>query len=237
MFKCVCGREFEKSLSLNAHKSHCEKYLGRKPVDRFEGKRGWARGRTVDDPVYGESIKKIVDKLNKYTTAGMKLNIVDREKFKRQSETRKKRYLSGELVPAAGVGRGKYSYLLFDNKRIMLRSSYEFIYALYLLYKHIEFEYETVRVKAVSDCGYSVFISDFKIGNNIIEIKGYKSAKIYHAKKAFESAGYTYEVKYWEDLQQCIDYLNTKVDLNEILTKIEYGHDSRNYYEHIFVDA
>lgn len=228
-FKCKCGREFISSQSFYAHLSHCEVYLGYKPKDRFGDARAWSRGKTKNDPVYGESIRKFyeVSSHNK----GKKIVIHDRSKFERQSETRKKRYLSGELVPAPGVGRGKYSYLYYNGKFIMLRSTYEFIYALYLLYNNIEFEYESVRV---SDENRS-YISDFLIDkNHIIEIKGNYNASTKNQKKAFEDAGYTYEVKFWKDISECYEFLKSKLDIDDILSKIHEGHNSRNYYKHYF---
>lgn len=58
MYECECGRTFEKSQSYIAHSGHCEIHLGRKPKDRFGDARAWRRGRTKDDPDYGESIMK-----------------------------------------------------------------------------------------------------------------------------------------------------------------------------------
>ena len=119
----------------------------------------------------------------------------------------------------------------------MLRSTYEFIYALYLIYNHIEFEYETVRVQAVTDYKYTkTFLSDFKIGNRIIEVKGYHSSKINHAKQAFEATGYQYEVKFWKDLEPCYEYLKTKIDIDSILLKIKEGHNKKEYYEYKYIE-
>lgn len=61
-FICKCGREFTKSQSFYAHQSHCKVHLGKEPKDRFGDSRRWMKGKTVDDPIYGESIKKFVHK-------------------------------------------------------------------------------------------------------------------------------------------------------------------------------
>lgn len=48
-YLCECGRIFEKSQSLNAHFSHCIIHRnGNPPVDRFNGKCGWSKGKTKD---------------------------------------------------------------------------------------------------------------------------------------------------------------------------------------------
>lgn len=242
-FKCECGREFTKSQSLYAHQSKCKIHLGdRYDPNKHKGwnigdARAWSRGRTEDDPVYGEAIRKRNERMRSgiNNNKGKTLVIHDRSKFQRQSETRKKKYQLGELTPALGVGRGKYSYITYGNKTIMLRSTYEFIYALYLLYNGIEFEYETVRVPVVTDYrGRKTFLSDFLVGSTVIELKGFKTSKIDHTRKAFESAGYQYEVKYWKDISECLEYLRSKLDIDDILEKIRNGHDSRQYYCHNF---
>jgi hypothetical protein len=240
-FTCECGRKFTSSQSLYAHQSHCKIHLGdRYDPDKHKGwnvgdVRAWHRGRTVDDPIYGESIKRSVKAMASAYNPGMTGHHQSAESRLKQSETRKRKYLSGELLPAKGVGRGKYSYLIYNDKRIMLRSTYEFIYALYLLYHDIEFEYESVRVKSVTDYKYaSSFISDFLIGNTIVEIKGFKTSKVDHAKKAFESAGYAYKLKTWDDITECYDYLKSKIDIDNILESIKVGHDSKQYYEYTY---
>lgn len=51
---------------------------------------------------------------------------------KSTSQSRIKGYANGTITPAMGVGRGKYSYFIYHDQKYMLRSTYEFIYALYL---------------------------------------------------------------------------------------------------------
>lgn len=237
-YKCECGKEFSNSQSYYGHLGHCKVHLG----DRYDSvynkrfsvesnyKRGWLRGKSVNDPIYGDAIRKFVysSKNNK----GMLGHHQSEESKLKQSETRKRKYLSGELTPPKGVGRGKYSYLIYNNKRIMLRSTYEFIYALYLAFNNIDFKYESVRASYVDSRGKTkILISDFCIDNKIIEIKGYKTSKLYHAKKAFESLGFEYEIKYWSDLDECYSYLKQFLDISSILKTIKLCHDNRQYYE------
>lgn len=143
---CKCGRKFTNVQSYVAHCGHCKDNLGKSPEDRFGESRSWNKGlsKDTDDRVriIAEKVKSDhLEHPEKY------IGHLHTEESKRKlSETMKARYASGELTPAPGVGRGKYSYLLYGDKRILLRSTYEFIYALYLLYQGIDFEYETVRV-------------------------------------------------------------------------------------------
>lgn len=51
MYKCECGREFEKCQSYVGHCSHCRIHLGREPKDRFGDSRSWARGKTKENDV------------------------------------------------------------------------------------------------------------------------------------------------------------------------------------------
>ena len=232
-FVCECGREFKKSQSLYAHQSHCKIHLGDRYKcekhdinNRLKDSRNWSKGRTINDPIYGESIRKTTEAMKSAPNSGMLGHHHSEESKLKQSRTRKLKYKSGELSPAPGVGRGKYSYLEYDGKRILLRSTYEFIYALYLLFNNVKFDYESVR----ASFNNHTYIPDFRIGNKIVEIKGNHHADTSKARKAFESIGYIYEVKFWEDIKICYDYLKYKIDIDNILDSIKKGHDSRNYY-------
>lgn len=252
LFRCKCGKEFPKSQSLYAHQSHCKIHLG----DRYTGKNN-ARFHTIigkytcicgkefgSNSSYKGHLSHCRVYLgeerylqNKKARENFKIAGVEASKkahsaesYHKQSETRKKKYASGELFPAKGVGRGKYSYIVFNNTKIMLRSTYEFIFALYLLFNKINFEYESIRVTY----GGKTFISDFKIGNRIIEIKGNPNANLDKQREAFEKAGFEYDVKYKEDIDKYCDYLKNIVDIDSILESIEIGHNSKNYFVYIF---
>lgn len=215
-YVCECGRKFTTNSSYIGHTSHCKAHLGEEAYNR-------------NLSIRRENLKRV---------SIMNIGTHKSEESRRkQSETRKRKYLSGELTPAKGVGRGKYSYLIYNNTRIMLRSTYEFIYALYLLYNNTKFEYESVRVKSVTDYKYAKsFISDFLIGNTIVEIKGFKTSKLYHAKAAFESEGYNYKVITWTELSEYYEYLKSKLDIDKVLELIRQGNNKGNkYYEHIFI--
>lgn len=59
MYKCVCGREFEKSQSYVAHCGHCKIHLGYEPEDRIGSARAWNKGKTKEtDPRIAAISKK-----------------------------------------------------------------------------------------------------------------------------------------------------------------------------------
>lgn len=152
--------------------------------------------------------------------------------YKKQSDTRKSRYLSGELTPAFGVGRGKYSYIIYNGSKICLRSTYEFIYAIHLKLNNIPFTMESVRVKNVTEYkNRNSFISDFLInGNQIVEIKGIPSGKDKYARESFEAAGYQYIILYDSEIQKIKnDLIERGINIVDLIQSIVLGHESKNY--------
>lgn len=151
------------------------------------------------------------------------------------SMSRKQGYASGRIKPAKGVGRGKYSYIVTPSKTYMLRSTYEFVFALYLLLiEKVDFELEAIKVPAIRENIYgNTFLSDFSIDDTIIEIKGIPSGKDYYIKESFEAAGY----KFIELFEDSISRLKVKltdsgVDIDSLLNKIVDGHNSGDYFKY-----
>lgn len=60
MYKCECGKEFEKKQSYVAHCGHCSIHLKREPVDRFGDSRAWSRGLTKETDVRVAKIGRII---------------------------------------------------------------------------------------------------------------------------------------------------------------------------------
>lgn len=149
------------------------------------------------------------------------------------SISRKKGYASGTITPAAGVGRGKYSYIITSTHKYMLRSTYEFIFALYLLkIKNTTFELEAVRVPAARKNTYAdTFLSDFSIGNTVIEIKGIAGGKDSYIKESFEAAGYKFIELFHESINKLkIELINAGIDVNSLLKRVVEGHNSKKYF-------
>ena len=153
------------------------------------------------------------------------------------SASRKAGYASGRITPAKGVGCGKYSYIQYKDRTYMLRSTYEFIYALYLLKNGIEFELEAIRVPATdsSTVSNSTFISDFSYDNKVVEIKGIPSEKDSCIKDAFESAGYTFVELFESDIAIYKEWLKSNdIPIDELLVKIKEHHDKKDYFVFTF---
>lgn len=118
----------------------------------------------------------------------------------------------------------------------MLRSTYEFIYALYLLHNEIDFEMENIRVPAVREnCWANTFICDFNIGNKVVEIKGIPSAKDYFIKESFEAKGYVFEELFYEDIEKIKDVLNPIYNVDDLIEKITAGHNTKNYFIYEYI--
>lgn len=171
--------------------------------------------------------------LGRHHTAESKRKIGDNV-----SKTRKKHYLDGTISPAKGVGRGKYSYIVYRDKRFMCRSTYEFMYALYLLKHNIMFEMEAIRVPAVRDNPYSsTFISDFSYDNKVIEVKGIKGGKDYYIREAFVNAEYEFIELYESDILKCKQWLESNnVDMDYLLQQIVDGHNQKEYFIYNYCD-
>ena len=153
------------------------------------------------------------------------------DSYKRQVETRKKHYLDRSLNLPRGIGKGDTVIFKQNCEEICLRSSYEFIYALYLVLSHMSFEYESVRI----EYNGKLYFSDFLVQDTIIEIKGMKSSKDADVSKVFTSAGYKFKILYEKDIEEIKIYLekslSSVLNLNDILNRIHLCSKNREYME------
>lgn len=230
-YSCVCGYSTNNKQSYCSHCSHCifklelnELEIDPDKIDRFKLNPGH-RGKGFNywkDPRYKEKIYPILVERCKLMTSKK-----TKETYIKQSNTRKMRYLTGELIPAKGVGRGVYSYLCFENKRILLRSTYELIFGLYQLFNGKSFEYESIR----STYEGHVYISDFMIDGVLYEIKGYSSGKCYKIRSAFESIGYKIEFIFPDKIDEMKSSLDKYIDVKDLLKQAYERHKEKNYLE------
>lgn len=81
--------------------------------------------------------------------------------------------LNGEYTPANGYMFSRHSKVIINDKRYEFKSSWEFIYALYLYLNNIDFEYESLRLpyKDIDDKD-RVYVIDFLVNNEVHEVKG-----------------------------------------------------------------
>lgn len=213
-YKCKCGKVFKTNASYVGHTAHCKDYLGEEQYLK-------------NKKIHQEALLKING-----TIVGEKWHELHDKGLIKQSNTRKEKYKSGEIKPALGVGRGKYSYIIYNNKKTMLRSIYEFIFALWLFYNNKPINVEQIRVPASIPNKYAnTFISDFNVDNNVYEIKGIASGKDIYIKDSFEKAGYFFQILYLKDILNIKNQLIDKgINVDDYLHKIVNGHNSKNYY-------
>lgn len=251
MFECkYCGKINKNANSQKQHEVRCANNPNRRDYDKLTNYILNTRiGQTKET---NEDIRKQSERLKSMYASGelkpyqkgkegtFKYNHHTDETKKKIGEgvsvTRRKHYADGSLSPAKGVGRGKYSYIVYKDKKYMCRSTYEFIYGLYLLKQGIEFEMESIRVPAIRQNPYAkTFISDFSYGNTVVEVKGIKSGKDYYIREAFISAGYQFIELFESDIKKCKQWLsNNGVNIDALIDNIVKGHASKNYYVYTY---
>ena len=183
-YTCECGAHFPPGKSQN-YVSHCNRCnihrsaVGKPPIapsgnlsEWNSSHKAWNKGITKDDPVYGGSIRRAAEIQSKRMkelgedNPLIKWNKKPREEkeeaYSKQSATRKRMLLEGTLSQPLGIGYGKSSYFIYNNNKIGIRSTYEFIFATYLAVLNKDFGYEKIRI--LDDKG-NVQIADFNVGS------------------------------------------------------------------------
>lgn len=228
-YVCECGKKFTNKQSFVAHCGHCEIHLGYKPKKRGSNIQDWWNKLKIDDPekfheIHSKAglnaVKSSIEKYGMNSLAKFSTTPSEKkdEAHMNQSKTRKMKYLSGELTPAEGIGRGYGSYFNFSY----IRSSYELIYVAYLYINSFEFSYESIRVK-YNDKSY---ISDFYINDEIIEVKG-NILEIPKVKSAFESNGYKIRFVGPKEINKIKLYLRNIIDIDELLAVLKLANKSK----------
>jgi hypothetical protein len=209
-----CGKEFRENEKQKycGHSGSCGKHKG---TSWNKGLSSWNKGKTKETD---ESVKRTAEKASARLKAMGDKNpwIVTsknkerkREINKKQSETRKRLFREGKLKISERIGRGKGSYFIYKGNKFYLRSTYEFIFALYLLYKGIDFNYGNVTVNYNNKTRFS----DFQINGKLFEIKGRLKKKGYtfeEIKEAFIKNGYKIRIVYAETIDAIKKYLERR---------------------------
>lgn len=247
---CFCGKTMKNTNALTQHELRCNKNPNRKDFCKegfnTNGNSSIRRGDTKEtNPILArcsETLKEGYASGRIVSWAKGKPGTFKGKHHREESKTqigkhvsisRKEGYASGHIVPAEGVGRGKYSYIVTSTHKYMLRSTYEFIFAVYLLHvAKVEFEMEAIKVPALRQNKYaSTFLSDFSIGDTVIEIKGIASGKDYYIKESFEAAGYRFIELFHESIEKIKQQLvDTGINIEELLRQVVDGHNSKNYF-------
>lgn len=230
-FCCICGYSAPTPQHLYEHRKYCKVYCDtnhlevRNPkLDKYNDNRGWNRGLNKLDPIYGSSIQRSAEGARKYLLSLGDNNPLFKwyetasdedikHKLQKQSNTMKQQYADGSRVPHIGIGKGITFGLDIGDKTLFVRSSSEFIFALYLVDNHINFDYENIHV---SYKGHTYF-NDFYINDTVIEIKSFKSDKELTEKEAFISFGYIFKVIYDDEIDRYRYQLCSKFDIEYLL--------------------
>ena len=246
-YKCICSYSTNNKQSYVAHTRHCVLYryfikntgkLCPKPFIRLDGtKPTWNKGLNKYN---NESIKRISE-LNRIkcidNIKSGKNGLINwnknpdshRESYKRQSDTRKYMYLTGKLnINPIKCKRGIGSYILINENKFYLRSTYELIVAIYFYIKGYKFNIESIRVKRIDG---KICISDFNIGNRIFEVKPYKYMVNLNTINAFKSSGYNYYIIDCKLVNKLRSKLISKIDnFNELMSNVINEYHSGKFY-------
>lgn len=115
--------------------------------------------------------------------------------------------------------------IILPDKIIITRSSWETIYALYLFFTGVDFSYEPFKIPYMTDTGKAkLYLPDFVIGNQIVEIKGWvrDEKEIKSKMMGCTEAGYKFVLI--DDEKQIEQYkhwleANTDINLDKILSE------------------
>ena len=155
MYKCKCGREFEKKQSYVAHCGHCKTHLGRDPKDRFGDSRAWSRGLTKETD---ERIRRMSEesRLREPNFKGKKHNEQTKKIISEKAKYNAKNHLNG--------------WKSGDNR---VQNRYEEYTERFLKEHNISYEKEVVIPQSKLGKSGSYYRMDFLINKTIdLEIDG-----------------------------------------------------------------
>ena len=185
--RCDCGKEVVKrgsDLMRSATSCGCEQYSRRRVEDI-----GVRYGRLVVVNFHGMYRDCVCDCGNTITVPRSSLA----SGATQSCGCLRKELVSG-LGATVGIKNSKCSsrydwHVKVHGKRIAMRSSYEVIFAKYLLKHRIRFEYEPQRIQLAPD---TIYIPDFYLPDTDtwVEVKGYASERWLRKRAMFERAGY-----------------------------------------------
>lgn len=241
LFCPYCDKICKNNNSLAQHRIRCAKNPDRISINDFskmyssysdevKQRMSWNKGLTKET---SESVKLCADKLiGKPGHMLGKTYVKSAESKQKQSITRKQRIFEGKIIPNANNRYVKSFIEYADGSRKMLRSSYELILSIFLNICGIEFQYEDVRVPYIDGDGNKrTFISDFRVGNTVIEVKGKcDDDKLSTERITFEENGYMFNVIYHKDIQRISNLLSEIMDIKSIIDNAKILSNSKQYF-------
>ena len=217
LYKCPhCDKEYTKD-GIGAHIWH--KHTEKDPnynLDPFKDKRGWSKGLTAknDDRVKKGSETKKRKYESGELVGSMKGKNFTEETKKHLSEVRLNNFQNGTLKPAKGVGRGKGGWY----KGYWCDSSYELAFVIYNLEHNIYFERNTEGFEYEFENKKHSYFPDYIMEDgNYVEIKGYETEQTKAKHKNFP---HKLTILKLNDIKYIINYVQNK-----------YGKDYIKLYE------
>ena len=91
---------------------------------------------------------------------------------------------------------------------------------------------EEIKVPAIRPNSYAeTFLSDFSVGNTVVEIKGIPSWKDYYIKESFEAAGYNFVELFEDSINNLkLKLIEANIDIDSLLKQVVEGHNSKEYF-------
>lgn len=229
-----CGREWNSSISARMHAINCKDYVGEEAFERhrqnniknhhdFSGERNPMYGRT-----HTEFVRKILSD-NMHNRTGDKNPFYGRhhtEESKRKSGSKISVALKKQFKSGVRTNKGYSKWFCSDWNGNHFRSSCEAIYALWLLFNKIDFQYEKIRV----EYNGKVYVSDFYHSNVIHEIKPRYHDSYEVIRNAFEDNNYKFEFVYQSDTDKLYYELQKSIlNLDEWWEELVNHARNKNY--------
>lgn len=205
MYRCICGKEFEKHQSYVAHCGHCKikhpEHANKKHTCRCAG---WNKGLTAatDERVKrnGETYHKRVLE-GKIKPAFLGKSIPEETRKKISSSMKGNKNFSVERL-----GRGKKGWY----KGFYCASRYELAYIVYCLDHNIGIERNKECFEYLYKNEVRRYYPDFIVDNCLIEIKGYHNDLVDIKLSAVDRS---IKILHYEDIKYCFDYIKEKYNL------------------------
>lgn len=219
-FRCPgCGRLFSNGKSLSGHTHGCSGYHGqdkRNPriiTEEVDGRKIYKCPGCGFSSDNSRALAGHVGKCKSYLGEERYSRVLANQLnySKKPKPGRSLAFASGKLQVNTNYGKNS------RFREYYFRSSYEAIFAVYLMYLRADFSYEDVRVRYLN----KTYISDFRIKNLIIEIKGYASDKCKFIEEAFIHNGYDFRILYQDQIDIIYqELLDSGVNIDELYSKL-----------------
>lgn len=205
MYKCICGKEFEKSQSYVAHCGHCKiKHPGHRSKHICKCA-GWNRGLTAKTDIrlkkQGESYHKgVLEGRIKPSCLGKSIPVETRKKISSSMK-------GNSNFSVERLGRGKKG----SYKGFFCASRYELAYVVYCLDHNIKIERNKEYFYYEYDGKKRRYYPDFIVDNTLIEIKGFHTDQVDIKLTAVNKP---IKILYYKDIEHCFKYIEERYGLN-----------------------